>query len=404
MSHSPARHSRRLWGLLLVVVLVALAVWWVTDWRRSDPQGEPPADAARNGGTAVAAVAAQRGDLAVTVGALGTVRSLASVAIRPRVEGELLEVAFEEGEHVEQGQLLATIDPRDYQAQLAAAQGQLVQDQAQLASARDDLERYQTLVERQAVARQELEQQRQLVRQYEGAVASDKANIDSAQVQLEYTRITAPSDGIIGIRNVDPGNLVASGDDDPIATLVQLDPISVVFSLPSQYVPTLREQLDAGDAPTVTATTVGGERLEGRLASLDSQVDTATGTVRLRARFDNDRGRLYPSAFVDVRLTVRTLHDRVIVPEPAVQTGQDGLFVYVVNDDDTVSRRDVEVSASENHRSALVSGVAAGERVVVDGIDNLSDGAAVRVVSDALPGESRDTATGDADAAARDAS
>ena len=142
----------------------------------------------------------------------------------------------------------------------------------------------------------------------------------------------------------------------------------------------------------------------GLAHAAERQLDTATGTVRLRARFDNDRGRLYPSAFVDVRLTVRTLHDRVIVPEPAVQTGQDGLFVYVVNDDDTVSRRDVEVSASENHRSALVSGVAAGERVVVDGIDNLSDGAAVRVVSDALPGESRDTATGDADAAARDAS
>lgn len=400
MPHSPVRHSRRLWGLLLVAMLIALAVWWAFNERRDEPTtGEP-----RAAGTPVAAIPAQRGDLAVTVGALGTVRSLASVAIRPRVEGELLAVKFEEGEHVAKGQLLATIDPRDYQAQLAAAQGQLVQDQARLASAREDLERYRTLVEQQAVARQEFEQQRQLVRQYEGAVATDKANIKSAQVQLGYTRITAPSDGIIGIRNVDPGNLVASGDDEPIATLVQLDPISVLFSLPSQYVPTLREQLDAGDAPKVTATTVDGERLVGRLTSLDSRVDSATGTVRLRARFDNDKGRLYPSAFVDVHLTVRTLHDRVIVPQPAVQIGQDGLFVYVVTDDGTVSRRDVEVSASENHRSALVSGVTAGERVVVDGIDNLSDGTQVRVVSDALPGEAPEAATRDTAAPARDAS
>lgn len=355
----------------------------------------------------MAAIEAQRGDLEITVGALGTVRSLSSIDVYPRVEGELLTVDFEEGEQVEKGQLLATIDPRDYQAQLAAAQGQLVQDQAQLESAREDLERYESLAQSQSISRQELEQQRQLVRQYEGAVSSDRADIDSAQVQLDYTDITAPNAGIIGIRNVDPGNLVSSGDDDPIATLTQLDPISVVFSLPSQYVPTLREQLASGDAPSVSATTVGDERLEGRLTSIDSQIDTATGTVRLRARFDNPTDRLYPSAFVDVRLTVNTLHDRVIVPAPAVQTGQDGLFVYVVGDDDTVTRHDVDVSASEDHRSALASGVSAGERVVVDGVDSLRDGAKVRVVSNALPGEASASSTADDDAdtqTSRDAS
>ncbi|MCT8467912.1 efflux RND transporter periplasmic adaptor subunit [Chromohalobacter canadensis] len=388
-------HSRRLWIALLIVVLIALAVWWIPNWQADDPSSDAPANASGDRSTAVAAIEAQRGDLEITVGALGTVRSLSSIDVYSRVEGELLTVDFEEGEQVEKGQLLATIDPRDYQAQLAAAQGQLVQDQAQLDSAREDLERYESLVQSQSISRQELEQQRQLVRQYEGTVASDKANIDSAQVQLDYTDITAPNAGIIGIRNVDPGNLVSSGDDDPIATLTQLDPISVVFSLPSQYVPTLREQLASGDAPSVSATTVGDEHFEGQLTSIDSQIDTATGTVRLRARFDNPTDRLYPSAFVDVRLTVNTLHDRVIVPAPAIQTGQDGLFVYVVGDDDTVTRHNVDVSAREDHRSALASGVSAGERVVVDGVDSLRDGAKVRVVSDALPGEASASSTAD---------
>ncbi|WP_280561402.1 MULTISPECIES: efflux RND transporter periplasmic adaptor subunit [unclassified Chromohalobacter] len=396
-------HSRRLWIALLIVVLIALALWWIPDWQSDDQSNGAPASAGGEStgeerSTAVAAIEARRGDLEITVGALGTVRSLSSIDVYPRVEGELLTVDFEEGEHVEKGQRLATIDPRDYQAQLAAAQGQLVQDQAQLKSAREDLERYESLAQSQSISRQELEQQRQLVRQYEGAVSSDRADIESAQVQLDYTDITAPNAGIIGIRNVDPGNLVSSGDDDPIATLTQLDPISVVFSLPSQYVPTLREQLAAGDSPSVSAITVGDERLEGQLTSIDSQIDTATGTVRLRARFDNAVGRLYPRAFVDVRLTVNTLHDRVIVPAPAVQTGQDGLFVYVVGDDGTVTRHDVVVSASEEHRSALASGVSAGERVVVDGIDSLSDGAKVRVVSNALPGEASASSTADEDA------
>ncbi|MCK0714267.1 efflux RND transporter periplasmic adaptor subunit [Chromohalobacter sarecensis] len=391
-------HSRRLWIALLIVVLIALAVWLIPNWQSDDQSNDASANAGDDRSTAVSAIEAQRGDLEITVGALGTVRSLSSIDVYPRVEGELLTVDFEEGEHVEKGQRLATIDPRDYQAQLAAAQGQLVQDQAQLNSAREDLERYETLSQSQSISRQELEQQRQLVRQYEGAVSSDRADIESAQVQLDYTDITAPNAGIIGIRNVDPGNLVSSGDDAPIATLTQLDPISVVFSLPSQYVPALREQLTAGDSPSVSATTVGDERLEGQLTSIDSQIDTATGTVRLRARFDNAAERLYPRAFVDVRLTVDTLHDRVIVPAPAVQTGQDGLFVYVVGDDDTVTRHAVDVSASEDHRSALASGVSAGERVVVDGVDSLRDGAEVRVVSDALPGDASASATADEDA------
>ncbi|MCI0510460.1 multidrug efflux system membrane fusion protein [Chromohalobacter marismortui] len=391
-------HSRRPWIALLIAVSIALALWWIPDWQTQAPSDAAPANAREDRGTAVAAIAARRGDLAITVGALGTVRSLSNIALYPRVEGELLTVDFEEGEHVENGQLLATIDPRDYRAQLAAAQGQLVQDQAQLQSAREDLERYETLAQSQSISRQELEQQRQLVRQYEGAVASDRADIKSARIQLDYTRITAPSDGLIGIRNVDPGNLVSSNDDQPIATLTRLDPISVIFSLSSQYVPTLRQQLASGDAPTVTATTVGGERLEGRLTSIDSQIDPATGTVRLRARFDNDRGRLYPNAFVDVRLTVNTLHDRVIVPAPAIQTGQDGLFVYVVGDDETVTRHPVEVTASEDHRSAVASGVSAGQRVVVDGIDSIRNGAKVRVVSNALPGEADASSAADDEA------
>jgi multidrug efflux system membrane fusion protein len=379
--------------LLLLVIIVAAVVYYV--FGRGEDAQAPDDNAGQGGGrgamtTAISAVAASRGDLPIELTALGTVRPLQSVAVRPRVEGELLSVNFEEGETVQKGQQLAQVDPRDYQAQLDQAKGQLAQDQAQLASAREDLARYEKLIGSNYVSQQELEQQRQLVRQYEGTVASDQASVQSAQVQLDYTDIVAPITGVVGIRNVDPGNIIQLGDDEPIVTITQLDPISVIFSLPSRYVDTVRGRLAAGDHPAVSVTGTDGETYSGQLSSIDSNINSATGTIRLRATFDNPAGGLYPNAYVDVSLVSQILQDQVIVPEPAVQTGQDGNYVYVVKDDDTVTRREVTLVATQNSQSALASGVEAGERVVVDGVDSLREGARVRVVSDALPGESSD--------------
>lgn len=391
-SSSRARRPLRWLCLLALIVIVAAVVYYVFG---RGGESETAADAAGPAGgappaTAISAVAASQGDLPIELTALGTVRPLSSVTVRPRVEGELLSVNFEEGETVKKGQRIAQVDPRDYQAQLDQAKGQLAQDQAQLASAKEDLARYEKLIGSNYVSKQELEQQRQLVRQYQGTVASDRASVQSAQVQLDYTDIVAPITGVVGIRNVDPGNIIQLGDDDPIVTITQLDPISVIFSLPSRYIDTVRGRLTDGDRPQVSVTGTNGETYSGQLSSIDSNINSATGTIRLRATFDNPAGRLYPNAYVDVSLVSQILRDQVIVPEPAVQTGQDGNYVYVVKADNTVTRRDVTLVATQNSQSALSSGVEAGERVVVDGVDSLREGAKVRVVSDALPGESSD--------------
>ncbi|MGM8932341.1 efflux RND transporter periplasmic adaptor subunit [Salinicola halophyticus] len=391
-SSSRARRPLRWLWLLALIVIVAAVVYYVFG---RGGESETAADAAGPAGgappaTAISAVAASQGDLPIELTALGTVRPRSSVTVRPRVEGELLSVNFEEGETVKKGQRIAQVDPRDYQAQLDQAKGQLAQDQAQLASAKEDLARYEKLIGSNYVSKQELEQQRQLVRQYQGTVASDRASVQSAQVQLDYTDIVAPITGVVGIRNVDPGNIIQLGDDDPIVTITQLDPISVIFSLPSRYIDTVRGRLTDGDRPQVSVTGTNGETYSGQLSSIDSNINSATGTIRLRATFDNPAGGLYPNAYVDVSLVSQILRDQVIVPEPAVQTGQDGNYVYVVKDDNTVTRRDVTLVATQNTQSALSSGVEAGERVVVDGVDSLREGAKVRVVSDVLPGESSD--------------
>jgi len=390
-SSSRARRPLRWLWLLLLIVIVAAVIYYVFGRGGDSATGDASADKTAGApATAISAVAASQGDLPIELTALGTVRPLSSVTVRPRVEGQLLSVNFEEGETVQKGQRIAQVDPGDYQAQVNQAKGQLAQDQAQLASAREDLTRYEKLIKTNYVSRQQLEQQRQLVRQYQGTVASDQASIQSAQVQLDYTDIVAPITGVVGIRNVDPGNIIQLGDDDPIVTITQLDPISVIFSLPSRYVDTIRARLTNGDHPQVSVTGTDGETYSGQLSSIDSNINSATGTIRLRATFDNPAGGLYPNAYVDVSLVSQILHDQVIVPEPAVQTGQEGDYVYVVKDDDTVTRRDVTLVATQNSQSALSAGVEAGERVVVDGVDSLREGAKVRVVSDALPGESSD--------------
>lgn len=389
-SPRPFRVARLLLALLLLPVIAA-ALWWffiradTTDERESNAAASAPP----GGAPAVSAVVVSLGDFPVTVSALGTVRSLASVEIRPRIEGELVAVEFQEGDRVEAGEVLVRLDDRTHQAQLAQANAELVQRQAQLESARADLERFQRLAGNSNVSRQELESQRQLVHQYEGAVESARASVENARVQLDYTVIRAPGDGLIGLRNIDPGNLVGPGDDDPIATFTALDPISVIFSLPSHYLPPLRTLLASERAAGVDIVSADGERTlaEGELESIDSLIDASTGTLRLRAGLPNEAGTLYPNAFVNVELTLETLDDVLLVPEVAIQHSDDGNHLYVVDESGTVSRRAVRVSHASDLEAVVTKGLQAGERVVVDGTDRLRDGARVRVVSAALPGE-----------------
>ncbi|ARS51479.1 efflux RND transporter periplasmic adaptor subunit [Kushneria konosiri] len=394
MSHSSTRRiaiKRVLfWTLLVLIGLIAL--WWLFLRDNSDSEGNTAQDSGMPR-AAVAAVTARQGDFPITLSALGTVRSLSSIDIRPRVEGELVSVDFQEGQRVDKNQVLAHIDDRTYQAQLAQANAELTQNQAQLATAREDLKRYENLIRGNNVSRQDLATQRQLVRQYEGAVAASRASVQDARVQLDYTTVRAPAGGIIGLRNVDPGNIVSTGDDSPIATLTSLDPISVVFSLPGQYLSRVRNSMQQGpmrvsvmdDSATDTIT-------RGELTSIDSAINTDTGTVRLRARLDNNDEQLYPNAFVNVELTLATLENVVIVPETAIQNSEAGNHVYVVDDSDKVHQRSVTVGASDDLHAVVDSGLKVGERVVVDGVDRLRDGASVNVVSDHLPGES-DTAS-----------
>ncbi|WP_445621363.1 efflux RND transporter periplasmic adaptor subunit [Kushneria sp. Sum13] len=374
------------WTLLVLIGLIAL--WWffLRDTPDSDDKAESGASMPR---AAVAAVAAQQGDFPVTLNALGTVRSLSSIEVRPRVEGQLVSVDFREGQSVEKDQVLAHIDDRTYQAQLAQANAELTQNQAQLATAREDLKRYENLARANNVSRQDVETQRQLVRQYQGAVEASRASVQDARVQLDYTTVRAPAAGIIGLRNVDPGNIVSTGDDDPIAMLTSLNPISVVFSLPGQYLSRVRNSMQQGpmmvsvmnDSATDTIT-------RGELTSIDSAINTDTGTVRLRARLNNDDEQLFPNAFVNVELTLATLKNVVIVPETAIQNSESGNHVYVVDDKNTVHQRSVTVGASDDLHAVIDSGLKVGDRVVVDGVDRLRDGASVNVVSNHLPGES----------------
>ncbi|MCM2970952.1 efflux RND transporter periplasmic adaptor subunit [Larsenimonas suaedae] len=385
---SPSRRrSPAFWFTLVAValLLIALGIWlWPGD--ADSDSDQPPTRPA----TSVAAQDAIQGTFPVTVDALGTVTSLNTVEVRPRVEGELLSIEAQEGQKVAKGDVIARIDPRSYQAQLEEAKGQLAQDQSQLDTARKDLARFQKLAGGSYVSQQDLDTQRQTVKRYEGAVRADRASIENAEVQLGYTTITAPVSGRLGIRNVDPGNIVQLGDENPIATITQSAPISVVFALPSKYRTQLTEAFDQARPLMATLSEDGEVIAKGQVTSLDSAIDTDTGTLRLRALFQNEDGALFPNQFVDVTLTLERLDNAVIVPATAIQTKDGQNFVYRVKEDATVERRPVTLSASNDHQAAIASGIKAGDTVVVDGVDRLSDGAAVKVVSQALPGDDSD--------------
>jgi membrane fusion protein, multidrug efflux system len=329
----------------------------------------------------VAVAPVRSGPLNIYLNGLGTVTPLRTVTVRSRVEGQLNRVLFTEGQLVKEGQLLAEIDPRAFQAQLMQAEGQLQRDQAQLANARVDLERYRTLLKQDSIAEQQVSSQEALVRQLEGTVKVDQAQVETARLQLSYTRITAPIAGTVGLRLVDQGNMVRAGDAAGIAVITQVAPAAVLFTIPQDNLPAVLGRLKSGDRiPVDVYDREQKVKLgSGRLLTSDNQIDTTTGTVRLKAQLPNDDGALFPNQFVNVRMLVDTREDAITVPSSSIQRGAQGLFVYVVNEDQTVALRNVKTGVTEGTRIEVVSGVKARERVVIDGTDRLRDGMRVEI-------------------------
>jgi multidrug efflux system membrane fusion protein len=313
---------------------------------------------------------------------LGTITAANTVTVHSRVNGQLLALHFQEGQQVKAGDLLAEIDPSQFNVALAQAQGQLAKDNATLSNARRDLARYQQLVKTNLVSRQELDTQQSLVTESLGTVKADAAAVASAQLQLDWTRITAPIDGRVGLKQVDIGNQISTSDTTGIVVLTQTHPIDLIFTLPENDIATVVKAQKAGQRLTVEAwdRTNKQKLSSGSLLSLDNQIDATTGTIKLKARFDNMDDALFPNQFVNARLLVDTQQDAVVIPAAALQMGNEGNFVWVLNDDNKVSKHIVVPGIQDSQKVVVSAGLSAGDRVVTDGIDRLTEGAKVEVV------------------------
>lgn len=374
-------------GILLAflgaAILLAVTSWWLF----LRPSGERQARRSTEAATVVRLAPVIRADIPVTLDALGTVTALSTVTVKTQISGKLVEVAFQEGQSVKKGDFLAQIDPRPYQAALDLAKGQLARDEALLAAARIDLSRYEKLVTQDSIARQQVDTQRALVLQDEAIVRSDKANVESAALNLNYCRIVSLSDGRIGLRLVDPGNYVQPTDPTGIVVTTQLQPISVIFTLAQDAIPQFLGKLRAGETlPVLAFNRSSTQQLaSGSLTTVDNQIDVTTGTVRLRATFPNTDETLFPNQFVNIKLVVDTLRGATVVPAAAIQIGTPGPYVYVANNDATVAVRPIKVGPGNGEQVVALDGLSPGENVVVDGIDRLRDGAKIRTPEPAGP-------------------
>jgi multidrug efflux system membrane fusion protein len=374
------------WALALCAIAAAAGVGYYFYKQRA---AEPAAKMGKGGfgkgmgNVPVVAVPARSADVAVQLDALGTVTPVATVTVRSRVDGQLMKLLFKEGQLVRQGDLLAEIDPRPAQVQLATAEGQLAKDQSLLKNAQLDLERYQTLFRQDSIAKQQLDTQEALVRQYEATLKVDRAAIESARLQLVYSRITAPISGRLGLRQVDLGNIVRAGDANGLVVITQLQPITVVFSIPEDSLPPVMKKLKGGEKLAVNAFDRAGKTqiATGTLITVDNQIDPATGTVKLRAQFANDDLALFPNQFVNVRLLVDTKAGATVIPSAAVQRGTPGTFAYAVDGESkVVSVRKLRLGPVQGDQVAVEEGLAPGTLVVVDGADRLREGAVVEMV------------------------
>jgi len=368
------------WALILgVLILFALVAWLLTPSKAA----RAPAGGrfAGSGPMPVVVASAHAGDMPITLIGLGTVTPLATVTVQSQISGQIMKIAFKEGQSVKAGDSLIQIDPRPYQVALEQAEGAQSRDRALLANARVDLERYQTLFAQDSIAEQQLATQKSLVAQYEGNVRTDQGQIDAAKLNLTYCHIVSPITGRVGLEQVTVGNYVTPAEPNGLVVVTQLDPITVVFPLPEDDIPPLLKRLHAGATLPVTAwdKTNTQQLASGTLESVDSQIDTTTGTIRLKAIFPNADQSLFPQQFVNVVLLLDTLHDATLIPQAGVQRGAPGTYVYVVNADQTVNVRKVTLGSGDATNISITQGLAPGETVVVDGADKLKDGAKVLV-------------------------
>ena len=379
-----------LWGIALCLVAGAGGGYYYYSQKNGAPaaaeapgKGGKGAKGGPGGVVPVVAAAATTADVGVVLDALGSVTPVSTVTVRSRVDGQLMKILFKEGQVVREGELLAEIDPRTYQVQLATAEAQSARDQALLKNSMIDLERYRTLFKQDSIAKQQLDTQESVVRQAEATVKIDQAAIDSARLQLTYCRITAPVAGRVGLRQVDLGNIVRAGDANGLVVITQLQPITVVFSIPEDSLPPVMKKLRAGEKLAANAFDRGGKTqlASGMLLTADNQIDPATGTVKLKAQFPNEDQSLFPSQFVNIKLMVDVKRGATVVPAAAVQRGTPGTFVYAVNaETKTVSVRKVQLGPTQGETVAVESGIEPGTLVVVDGADKLREGAAVELV------------------------
>jgi membrane fusion protein, multidrug efflux system len=391
---STDKQSKSLWWLLvLVIAAVVVGVWYFRGGRTLSEAANPsaPATPGRGGrggpggpgmgsfSVPVVAAAAQKGDLPVYFNGLGTVNAFNTVTVRSRVDGQLVNVAFREGQYVHEGDLLAQVDPRPYEVQLEQAQGQLTKDQAQHKDAEANLERYKLLFKEGVIPQQQLDTQAALVGQFDGAIKSDQSQIDNAKLQLTYSRITAPISGRVGLRLVDSGNIVHANDTNGIVVITQLQPIAVLFSLPQDQLPQVTAKLRAGVQLNVEAYDRDDTQkiATGKLLTIDNEIDPTTGTYKLKSVFNNSDNALFPNQFVNIHLLVDTMHNLTIVPASAIQRGPQGTYVYAVGGDNTVKIRVVTIALTTANSVGLSGGINAGDIVVVDGQDKLQDGSKV---------------------------
>jgi multidrug efflux system membrane fusion protein len=381
----PRSRAKRLLVWIVVLAAIGAALWYVLfDLHGGAQRSGNRRFGGNNGPVPVLAAAAVTADIPVYLTAVGTAQALNTVTVKPQVDGKLIAVDFDEGQDVQKGDVLARIDPTTFQAALDQVKAKEAQDEALLANARNDLERYQRLAASNAINRQQADTQKALVAQYAAQVKADEAAIESAQATLSYTEIRAPISGRTGIRQVDAGNIVRASDSSGIVTIAQIKPIAVLFSLPQQDIRTVNQAFAKGPLPADALRSDSNRPIEaGTLTVVDNQVDASTGTVKLKAEFPNATLQLWPGQFVNVRLKVDTLQHVTVIPTGAVQRGPEGTFVYIVGEDGKATMRPIKVQKQDETQTVVASGVSPGERVVTTGFARLTDGARVTIGSDA---------------------
>ena len=384
LSSPNRRKAFLLSGALIVLALIAVGFYF------QHSPSEPDAKSGSKGGkrghdddapAVVAIETAGKADFPVYLNGLGTVTALRTVTVRPRVDGELVKVTFNEGQMVKEGELLAEIDPRPFQVQLQQAEGQLLRDEALLKNAQVDHDRYLTLLEQDSISAQQTVTQETQVKQYRGIVEMDKAQVNNAKLQLSYARLTAPISGRAGLRQIDQGNIVKANDTNGLVVITQLQPISVVFTLPEDKVQAVVQRWRTNEPVRVEAYDRAGKikLADGKLLALDNQIDSTTGTLKLKAQFDNNERALFANQFVNIKMHLETLPGVTLVSSAAIQHDNQGAFVYVVNPDKTVQLRRVTLGPTEGDKVAVLSDLAAGETVVIEGTDRLREGSQVDI-------------------------